>query len=121
MADSADRSRRALLRAMSEDEVLGAVMETGKMGGWWACHFRPARLADGSWRTPIVGRKGWPDTMLVRGSELLLWELKREDGRVSPEQGEWLERLGEVQTVHAAIIRPRDLPEARARLLRGTR
>jgi hypothetical protein len=116
---SAEAARRALLRAQSEDDVLGAVFEGAELGGWWACHFRPARMANGEWRTPVQGRKGFVDTVLVRGPELLLWELKTETGRVRPEQGEWLYRLSGVQVVETAVIRPRDLPQARARLLRG--
>jgi len=48
------------------------VVEVARLAGWRTLHIRPARRADGSWRTPIGGDgKGWPDLTLVRPPRLL--------------------------------------------------
>lgn len=51
--------------------------------GWMAFH---CRIAIGS-------NAGWPDLVLLRGDRLLFRELKREDGRLTDKQAEWLEAL----------------------------
>jgi len=62
---------------------------------WLWCHFRPAYTAKG-YRTAIEGHKGFPDIVAVKYGLMLLIEVKRDKGRLSPEQEVWLQRLAEV-------------------------
>lgn len=94
----------ALARDMSEDELEDAVIEAAQLLGWVAVHHRPARTADGHWRTAIKGQKGFPDLCLARDGVVLLRELKREKGKPTPDQVTWLEALGD----HGGIWRPSD-------------
>ncbi len=77
-----------------ESSFQACVLEVAKLAGWRSLHIRPARRADGSWRTPIGGDgKGWPDLTLVRPPRLAFCELKTERGKIRPEQRDWLDVL----------------------------
>ena len=62
-------------------------------------------------------RAGWPDLTLCRGHRLMFWELKREDGKPTPAQEQWLTKLAEIAKtnpgIHVACFRPSDMPEIR--------
>ena len=82
---------------LSEKEWMDQVTELALLSGWLWGHNRPARMKDGSWRTPVSGPlgAGMPDLMLchpVRHVSLYV-ELKTDVGRVSVEQ----------RTVHDAL------------------
>ena len=51
---------------------------------------------------------GWPDLAIVEGNVLHLWELKKQKGKVRPEQTAWLEALQQIPGIDARIVRPRD-------------
>jgi len=53
---------------------------------------------------------GFPDLILLKGSRMLAVELKREDGRLSPEQRAWLVGL-EAAGIEVDVWRPSDLTE----------
>lgn len=92
---------------MSEAELQRAVLGMAKLFGWRCAHFRTANTTQG-WMTPVAADgKGFPDLVLVRGSELVFAELKAEKGRMSPEQVEWREALLSAG-VRCAIWRPAD-------------
>lgn len=80
-----------------------------------------AMLSQFGWRTAVTwtslhSPKGWPDLFACRkcagigcGTEAVAIELKREKGKVTPEQAEWLAMLGELPGVKfAGVIRPSD-------------
>ena len=56
------------LSAMTEQQLLDAVLELAEFFGWRAIHHRPAMNRRGRWSTPMSGRwaSGWPDLFLVR-------------------------------------------------------
>lgn len=96
----ASSSTRGQLKA-TEDAFQRLVIE-------YAPHFRPGRTANGSWRTPVeAGGKGFPDLVLLRDDEQLVVELKADNGRLTPEQEEWIEAFQRAG-VEAWIWRPRD-------------
>ena len=76
---------------MSESEYQSRIIDTALVRGWRLHHCRPLRRADGRHQTPITGHAGFPDLICVRGSRLLVIEVKSERGRVSPEQAVWLD------------------------------
>jgi len=54
-----------LARAMTEQQLLDAIVQAAKLHGWMVAHFRPALTAKG-WRTPMQGDPGFPDLVLAR-------------------------------------------------------
>lgn len=69
-------------------------MDTAKLLSWHATHFRPARVRDDRWATPIQGEPGFPDLVLARHGVVLLVELKRHGGRLSEAQKVWARAIG---------------------------
>lgn len=82
--------------AISEDQLLKAVLECAALLGWLCYHPRPARTEQG-WRTPAEGNgaKGFPDLTLAHRAQgrILFAELKADKGTLSPDQEHWLETL----------------------------
>ena len=70
---------------MSEREFRQAILNLCRYTGW-RYYF--------SW-TSIHSPAGFPDLVLVRGSELIAAELKSERGRLSPAQQSWIDALRE--------------------------
>lgn len=114
---TAAAQRLQVASAMSEDDLLGNVLDLARVLGWWAHHCRPARTAHG-WRTPVQGNAGFPDLILVRDGWLIAAELKRQREKPTAAQGEWLGRFQQVGFVvgnrpaggvRAEVWRPVDL------------
>lgn len=102
---------------MTEAELQSLVTDAAAIGGWRVAHFRPART-DRGWRTAgQYQHQGFPDLVMVRGRELLFWELKPDKGKVAVEQTEWLRWLARVPCVDARVIRPADLDWVLDRLM----
>ena len=58
--------------------------------------------------------KGWPDRVFVRNGRIMFVEYKSERGKLTPEQQEWLDALGQCVNpwegrVEVWVIRPSDL------------
>jgi hypothetical protein len=85
------------------------VLEVAWLAGWRSLHIRPARRADGSWRTPVAGDgRGWPDLTLVRPPRLLFVELKSARGKLRPEQSDWLDVLRLLPGAEVYLSTPAD-------------
>lgn len=63
---------------------------------------------------------GLPDTLIVIPPVLALWELKSETGRLSPEQERWGAGLQACSVLDYRIVRPSNIGEAWAWLLKTT-
>lgn len=79
---------------VSEADLQNAVIELAYLRGWRVTHFRPAKVRESQWVTPIQGHPGFPDLVLARDGVVLIAELKRVSGRVSPMQKLWALHLG---------------------------
>ena len=98
-----------MTRPVDEHSFQICVLEVARLAGWRSLHIRPARRADGSWRTPIGGDgKGWPDLTLVRPPRLAFCELKTEHGKLRPEQRDWLDVLRLLPQVEVYLWTPAD-------------
>ena len=79
---------------MVENDLLNLVIDYAQRMGWLVAHFRPAMLKDGTWRTAVsADGKGFPDLVLVRERVVVWVELKKEGGKLSPEQIVWRDAL----------------------------
>lgn len=92
---TAEEYRRAAARAMTEDQLLAAVLGTPRKPG--------LALALG-WRGYHTHRSehspaGFPDLCLVKDGRLVFAELKTERGKTTEDQDGWLEDLGIVEDV----------------------
>lgn len=106
---------------MSERAFQASVLDYAERLNWKTAHFhdsrREVRRRDGS--KQIIGDKaaaGFPDLVLVRADRLIFAELKREKGKLSDNQAEWLSILGGVEqvvpeNVEVWIWRPSDWPQ----------
>ena len=76
---------------LSEKDLQAAVIELANLYGWTVSHFRAAQNSRGDWRTPVAAQgKGFPDLTMLRGSRIVVAELKSARGKVTREQGDWL-------------------------------
>src|SRR5574340_48774 len=82
-----------LALAMSEDELLVAVIDLAQRTGWRCHHTRNSKAGI------TQGDIGLPDLILVRPPQLIFAELKSERGRVTPGQRAWLDALRGCQGV----------------------
>lgn len=88
-----------LTEAQWQEQVLGMA----RLFGWRCAHFRSARTEKG-WRTPVqADGAGFPDLVLVRGTELIFAELKANRGRATEAQHEWVNALAHVAAAVAGV------------------
>lgn len=93
---------------MKEDDLKRAVIELCRHLGLLVHHCRPARLANGKWRTPIEGNSGFPDLVITGPGGVLFRELKAEHAYPTKEQRRWLNAL-EDAGANVWVWKPRDL------------
>ena len=98
---------------MSEDDLLRAVLDMARVLRVRTAHFRPAQTQSGQWVTAVQGDgKGFPDLVLAGPGGVLYRELKSQTGRLSREQTEWMQLLGEA-AADIDVWRPADLRSGR--------
>lgn len=90
---------------VNEKELQDLVQEQLEEDGWLTHHCRNSRLC--------IGRRGFPDLVAVRSGQLLVAELKAEDGRWSEDQLRWRLEL-RAAGIDVAELRP-DTWEAKIR------
>lgn len=83
---------------VTEREFLRQVSELARLFQWRVYH---------PWLS-IHSERGWPDVALCRPPRLVLAELKREKGKTTPSQDEWLALLAGCPGVETYLWRPSD-------------
>lgn len=97
------------------------VIELAHIYRWRVAHFRPAQTNQG-WRTPVsADGKGFPDLVIVRAPELIIAELKSQQGVLSADQKIWIADMQQVAAVASSNVevyvwRPSDFDEIQTRL-----
>uniref|UniRef100_A0A6M3L386 VRR-NUC domain-containing protein n=1 Tax=viral metagenome TaxID=1070528 RepID=A0A6M3L386_9ZZZZ len=109
---------------ISEADWQNTVIDLARLGKWRCAHFRSVRVQrkDGSvyYQTPVqADGAGYPDLCMVKGNRLIYAELKREGGKATSEQIEWLEALSKVPGVECYIWEPSDYEDVKWILLGG--
>ena len=84
---------------MLEAEFQAQVRQLCTIRGLLVYHTHDSRRSDA----------GFPDLTIVGSKRMLFRELKKEDGRVSPMQQYWIDRLNDVGQ-DAGVWRPSDMP-----------
>lgn len=100
---------------MSEDELVGGLLEAFALAGWVYWHVRRSDRA--LW----MGVKGWPDITALPPrltGPLLMIEAKAGPGRLSPEQARWLALLHRAGNT-TAIIKPDGYDRALELIVKG--
>jgi hypothetical protein len=92
---------------ISEPAFMATVIDMAERLGWKVCHFHDSRreVRPGV----FIGDKqaaGFPDLVMVRGRRLLCAELKKEKGKLTPAQEEWMRVLRNVAECH--VWKPSD-------------
>ena len=93
---------------MNEKQFASAIEDLLELYNWAWVHFRPARVMRNgkeTYETPYSGHKGFLDYVVAKNGKVLLFEIKGDDGKVSPEQQKWLDAS------HGKVYWPADWPE----------
>lgn len=95
----------------TEAQFQRAIVELARLAGWAIFHVSDSRKP-GPNGTLVGDRmtKGFPDLVLAGHGRILFRELKRESGRLSKEQVEWLDVLSS-NGADAKVWRPSDWDE----------
>ncbi len=95
-------------RLPPEETFLRQVIQLARLLGWRSFHCRPARTARG-WRTPVQGDgKGFPDLILLKGTQIIVAELKAGKNKITREQQAWIAAWKAVGA-RGFVWRPEDL------------
>jgi len=95
---------------MREKELQGLVAKAAESFG--ALHYHTFN----SRRSP----SGFPDSVIIKGTNLIFAELKRERRKPTPTQDIWLEALRNVRSIQVKVWRPSDwIDETIIKTIRG--
>lgn len=101
----------------TEALFMAQVTDYAVMRGWEYMHIQPGLTDRGRYRTPVSGSlgPGWPDLIMVRGSDILAVELKSNGRYPTPLQKRVMTTL-EQALIECHVWRPQDWMEIEARL-----
>lgn len=103
---------------VSEAEFQAQVTQLAHLCGWRVLHIRRS-IGKGQRWTTTTSLVGYPDLTLFRPPrDLIFAELKVPPNKLSPEQKELLEFLGEFEIAQAVVWTPADWPEIQRMLAR---
>ena len=87
------------LRAMEEKQFMQSILMLATMNGWLAYHTYDSRRS----------APGFPDLVLVKPPRLVFLETKREQGKLTQAQAQWIEALHNVTgRPESYVLRPSD-------------
>lgn len=106
---------------LTEAEWQRQVIQMARAFGWLVAHFRPGLNQRGRWMTAVAGDGvGFPDLVLVheQTGDTIFAELKRDTGKLRPEQERWCRAIQAGGSSRFVVWRPRDFEAVRERLMR---
>ena len=92
-----------------EGTLLAEIRKLAKVHGWVCFHTYDSRKSE----------PGFPDVTLCDGTSLLMYELKTNTGKLTPEQAQWQALLAHTGLVETGIWRPSMWRQIAARLTRS--
>lgn len=78
---------------MREDQLQRAVMDLAQLHGLYVHHCRAAQVRQGRFVTPITGKPGFVDLVILGEGGLIFRELKVGRNQCTPEQSQWIARF----------------------------
>src|SRR3990167_8994122 len=90
-------ARQTLNLYTAEDELDAAIVGLADATGWISFHDRDARQDEAGWFDRVLAKAGHP---------LILAELKRQRGRLSPQQRLWQRVVRQATGIYVAEWRP---------------
>lgn len=105
---------------LTEAEWQRQVIQVARTFGWRVAHFRPSLRQSGRWSTAVAADgAGFPDLVLVHKltGDLIFAELKRDCGKLRPEQEQWKAAIQAGGSRRFEVWRPRDFEAVRQRLM----
>lgn len=100
---TADDSRALLDSLVAEKDLQKNVFDLAHDLGFLIFHVYDSRLACAGYVDP-----GFPDAILVKAGRIIAAELKKETGKVSLNQAQWLTELAWLGRVETYVFRPHD-------------
>lgn len=100
-------ARDRLIRSIPEAAVQKQVQETLTMYGWWWYHAPNNRPGQNGKVQRIVS--GFPDIIAVRGTRIVLAELKKETGHTTDDQDAVLAMFELTGKVEVWVVRPSNM------------
>lgn len=95
----------------SEKEFQNLVIKVAREAGATVAHFHDSRkmVRRGNKYIPVgdLDARGFPDLVLVFEGQMLFWELKKELGKTTEYQDEWLNEIRSCG-LEARVVRPSD-------------
>ena len=86
---------------ITEKEFQRQVLDLARILGWRGYHPMLSKWSE----------RGWPDLTLIRPPRLVFAELKRENGKTTEHQDDWLRLLATVPGIEVYLWRPSDLED----------
>lgn len=80
----------------AESALQDTIRVAALRNGWHFYHTRNSRRSDA----------GFPDCVCIKDGRMLVFELKAQKGKVTPQQRRWIEAFDALPMVIAAIVRP---------------
>lgn len=104
----AEATREDLLRFQSEAVFQSHVTTFAKQLGWMVYHTHNSQRSEA----------GFPDLVMVRDERVVVAELKKVTGKVTPDQQKWLDAFRRIEHLRESVFvwRPTDWPEIEATL-----
>lgn len=81
-----------MAKGISETAFASQVEDLLNIGSWKWMHIKPSIMQSGRWASSMnEGGKGWLDYLALRPPRVLIFELKDDRTKMTPEQEEWWE------------------------------
>lgn len=107
--------QRLVIKELSEKDFQADFIDIAHAYRWKVAHFRSVqtvnKAGDTRWATPVAADgEGFPDLIMLRGDRQLAVELKRENGKTTPKQDDWLAAF-KAAGVATYVWKPSDFAE----------